>query len=141
MDRHLSASDRLLAALDQGLRTVFAAPPAATPSPGANQEIPHLSDQQRRHVAGLMRVNHSGEVAAQGLYHGQALLERDANLHQWLEQAAREKGDHLAWCRERLADYKVPETVTILSEPLPRNGNGKIHKPTLRTMLPPDIAR
>jgi ubiquinone biosynthesis monooxygenase Coq7 len=49
-----------------------------------------------------MRVNHAGEVAAQGLYHGQALIERNADLRRWLEQAAREEGDHLAWCRERL---------------------------------------
>ncbi len=49
-----------------------------------------------------MRVNHSGEVAAQGLYHGQALVERDPQLRAQLLQAARDEGDHLAWCRERL---------------------------------------
>lgn len=102
MQRNLTTTDRLLAAVDQGLRTAFASPPPSTPSPGSHQPVPQLTDPQHRHVAGLMRVNHAGEVAAQGLYHGQALIERNADLRRWLEQAAREEGDHLAWCRERL---------------------------------------
>ena len=111
VDRQLTASDHLLSALDQGLRTVFASPPAANPSPGAREAIPHLQENERRLAAGLMRVNHSGEIAAQGLYHGQALVEPDADLRHWLEAAAREEGDHLAWCRERLDELGARPSV------------------------------
>lgn len=111
MDRHLTPGDHLLAALDRGLRTVFAAPPAASPSPGASEPVPHLEEPERRLTAGLMRVNHSGEVAAQGLYHGQALVEHNADLRRWLEEAAREEGDHLAWCRERLDELGARPSV------------------------------
>jgi ubiquinone biosynthesis monooxygenase Coq7 len=55
-------------------------------------------------VAGLMRVNHAGEVAAQALYHGQALLARSAATREFLLRAAAEEGDHLAWCEQRLRE-------------------------------------
>lgn len=110
-DRHLTPLDHLLSGLDSGLRAVFASPPAYRPSPGSSHEPPHLGDPERRHAAGLMRVNHSGEVAAQGLYHGQALVERDPKLQALLEQAARDEGDHLAWCRERLDELGARTSV------------------------------
>ena len=94
--------DRLLAALDQGLRAI-AAPPAAThPSPAAAVAEPALTADERRKSAALMRVNHAGEIAAQALYNGQALLARSASTYSVLEQAAREERDHLAWCAERI---------------------------------------
>jgi ubiquinone biosynthesis monooxygenase Coq7 len=64
---------------------------------------PDLTPDERRHVAGLMRVNHAGEVAAQALYYGQALVARDEATREHLLEAAREEGDHLEWCAERLA--------------------------------------
>jgi ubiquinone biosynthesis monooxygenase Coq7 len=63
-----------------------------------------LTETERRHVAGLMRVNHAGEVSAQALYHGQALMARSAATREYLLQAAAEEGDHLAWCERRLTE-------------------------------------
>ena len=63
-----------------------------------------MSDQARRRSIRLMRVNHAGEVAAQALYHGQAATASGESLRGKLEQAAAEEGDHLVWCRERLAE-------------------------------------
>ena len=100
--RQLSRVDRLLSGADNLLRTLFAAPVASRPDPGAGEPQPELDEAERRHVAGLMRVNHAGEVAAQALYHGQALLARDPDTAAALARAAREEGDHLAWCRTRL---------------------------------------
>jgi 3-demethoxyubiquinol 3-hydroxylase len=63
-----------------------------------------LDEPGRRLAASLMRVNHAGEVAAQGLYHGQALVARDPAIRGLLEQSAREEADHLAWCETRLTE-------------------------------------
>ena len=101
--REPSRLDQLLAEADRALRTVFA--PAETPdrpSPGAAHPRIDLDDAQRRHVAGLMRINHAGEVCAQALYYGQAAVARDPELREHLTHAAREEGDHLAWCEARL---------------------------------------
>jgi ubiquinone biosynthesis monooxygenase Coq7 len=62
------------------------------------------SELGRSTAAGLMRVNHAGEIAAQGLYHGQALVARDPAIRALLEQAGKEETDHLAWCEQRLAE-------------------------------------
>jgi ubiquinone biosynthesis monooxygenase Coq7 len=94
--------DRLIAALDQGLRALGTAPAAALPSPAAAVAEADLSTEERRQAAALMRVNHAGEIAAQALYNGQALVARSAPARQLLEAAAREERDHLAWCAERI---------------------------------------
>jgi len=97
-------ADRLLDALDQGLRAL-AAPAAATrPSPASGTPDSQLTAEERRQSAALMRVNHAGEIAAQALYTGQALLARDEATRSLLENAAREERDHLAWCAERIAE-------------------------------------
>ncbi|MGQ0429567.1 MAG: 2-polyprenyl-3-methyl-6-methoxy-1,4-benzoquinone monooxygenase [Gammaproteobacteria bacterium] len=96
-----SPLDRLLELAEAGLRASFARPDSRRPTPGEPDVAP--ADQAvRRHVAGLMRVNHAGEIAAQGLYHGQALTARSPETRAALAQAAAEEGDHLAWCRDRL---------------------------------------
>jgi ubiquinone biosynthesis monooxygenase Coq7 len=105
--RRLSPLDRLLANADHALRTVAATPHAEQPSPAADQPRAALDDDQRREVAGLMRVNHAGEIAAQALYMGQALVARDAATRARLERAAAEENDHLAWCEERLAELEA----------------------------------
>jgi ubiquinone biosynthesis monooxygenase Coq7 len=95
--------DRFLIAADNALRTLTAANHAAQPSPA--QAMPAqdtLSDPDRRHAAGLMRVNHVGEICAQALYQAQALATRDATLRRHFEAAARDETDHLAWTQERL---------------------------------------
>lgn len=102
--RNLSPLDRLLGGADNLLRTLAVRTPPARPNPAADLQEAPLDEAERQHVAGLMRVNHAGEVAAQALYHGQALLARDEATAAQLAEAAREEGDHLAWCRERLEE-------------------------------------
>lgn len=104
MTRTLSPLDRLLAGADNLLRTLAVRATAARPNPAGDLAEAALDDAERHHVAGLMRVNHAGEVAAQALYHGQALLARDDATARYLAEAAREEGDHLTWCRERLEE-------------------------------------
>ena len=102
--RTLSPMDRLLMQADQALRATLGQPSAARENP-ATGVVDHLADgSDRRHAAGLMRVNHAGEVAAQGLYHGQAITARSPATRAAMRRAARDEGDHLAWCHERLAE-------------------------------------
>ena len=101
--RQLTPLDRVIAGIGRTLRAVNSAPtPAARPSPAANIDEASLTDQERLHAAGLMRVNHAGEVAAQGLYQGHATVARDPSIEDQMKQAAAEEFDHLAWCEERL---------------------------------------
>jgi ubiquinone biosynthesis monooxygenase Coq7 len=95
--------DNLLQAADNALRALFAPPTAKRAAPGLPDPSP-LAESDRRHVAGLMRVNHAGEIAAQALYHGQALMARSSATREFLLRAADEEGDHLAWCEQRLAE-------------------------------------
>ena len=102
--RTFSPLDQLLIQADQALRATLGQPSAARENPAAG--VPdHLADgSDRAHAAGQMRVNHAGEVAAQGLYHGQAITARSSATRATMKQAARDEGDHLAWCHERLAE-------------------------------------
>ena len=105
--RRYTPLDRLLAPLDQTLRTLFARHVAGRPYPAENlPEAPEIEAQPptRRHVAALMRVNHSGEIAAQALYQGQAFVSRGDATRASLMEAAREETDHLAWCDERIRE-------------------------------------
>lgn len=92
----------LIAGADRALRTLAAANTAARANPAGVARGDELTGEARRHAAGLMRVNHSGEIAAQALYQGQALTARDEQIRHALRRAADEEGDHLAWCEERL---------------------------------------
>jgi len=94
--------DRLITVFDRSLRVLAAAPPARRPSPAAAIASTELNEAERRHAAGLMRVNHAGEVCAQALYQGQALFARTQGSRQALDQAGEEELDHMAWCAERL---------------------------------------
>lgn len=95
-------ADLLIRMTDRGLRAVTGAVDARRPTPGAAAPNVQLTpDEQARSIA-LMRVNHAGEVAAQGLYQGQALFARDAAVQAKLTAAAEEELDHLAWTRERV---------------------------------------
>jgi len=102
--RHLTPLDRLLAGFQRALDTIAGAAVSGRPSPGEVQPLPELDAKDRRHAAGLMRVNHTGEVCAQALYDGQAALARDSTTRSHLETAAAEETDHLAWCAERLRE-------------------------------------
>ncbi len=100
-----SRLDRAFAAIESGLQTSLAeAPPAGRDNPGGVHPQPALEPVERRHVAGLMRINHAGEVCAQALYRGQAAVARDPATRSTLLEAAREEGDHLAWCADRLRE-------------------------------------
>ena len=101
--RHLSRFDRALIEIERAIGTSFGAPAeAARASPAAGIAEGEFGESERRHAAGLMRVNHTGEVCAQALYSGQAALARDADTRARLHAAAAEETDHLAWCEERL---------------------------------------
>jgi ubiquinone biosynthesis monooxygenase Coq7 len=101
--RKLTLLDQLIDNADQVLRTLGGnANQAARPSPADTTPEAELDDAERRHAAGLMRVNHTGEVCAQALYQGQALTARLPDVREEMEQAAAEEVDHLVWCEERL---------------------------------------
>ncbi|MBK1718918.1 2-polyprenyl-3-methyl-6-methoxy-1,4-benzoquinone monooxygenase [Thiocystis violacea] len=101
--RRYSPLDRLLINTDQALRTLFGRPSTTERrNPAAGLMEPDLRDEQRRHVARLMRINHTGEICAQALYQGQALTAKLPETRQRMERSAKEENDHLAWCEERL---------------------------------------
>lgn len=102
--RTLGPLDRLLTGIERALETVAGAPGANRPSPAHGIADAALDDAERRHAAGLMRINHTGEVCAQALYDGQAALARNADNRAHLLHAAAEETDHLAWCAERLQE-------------------------------------
>lgn len=104
-NRQLSGLDQILTQLDQGLRTVLGnAPAPQRASPAIELSESELSDQERHHALGLMRVNHAGEVCAQALYQGQALTAKLPEVGEQMEHAAAEEIDHLAWCEERIQE-------------------------------------
>ena len=103
--RQLSRLDQIIAELERSLGAVFEPEPVATrASPAHEIARSTLDDADRRHSAGLMRVNHVGEVCAQALYFGQAFVARDASTREHLLAAASEETDHLAWCGQRLRE-------------------------------------
>jgi ubiquinone biosynthesis monooxygenase Coq7 len=101
--RSYSLADRILIELDQSLRTVHGSPELTErPDPAREHPEPALDPEARTHAGRLMRVNHAGEVAAQGLYQGQALAARSEEVRQQMHRSALEENDHLAWCQGRL---------------------------------------
>mgnify|MGYP001576948733 CR=1 FL=1 len=100
--RQHSALDLMLASFGDGLKSLAAAGESQRPRPRAAEAA--LTDAERAEAAALMRINHAGEVAAQGLYHGQALMARDPQVRQHMLDAAREEQDHLHWCAARLQE-------------------------------------
>ena len=96
--------DQFIIEADKVLRTLFVSQTSVRPHPDAELPEADLSELERRHVAGLMRVNHSGEVCAQALYQGQALTSRDPSVREALREAAHEETEHLAWTEQRLRE-------------------------------------
>lgn len=101
--------DALLGTFDRAIRTLAGVTNPGRPAPNALEV--ELSDQERQHAAGLMRVNHTGEVCAQALYEGQALTVRNAKARSVLKRAAAEEVDHLSWCRQRLEELESRRSV------------------------------
>jgi ubiquinone biosynthesis monooxygenase Coq7 len=103
--------DTFISAADRALRALLAPPTAARPMPAApvlprdaQQADAALTADEKRESAALMRVNHAGEVAAQALYHAQAMFARNPEVRDFMLQAARDETDHLAWCETRLRE-------------------------------------
>lgn len=105
MSRQLSRTDQWIGQFDTVLRTLVphAAQPSR-PSPAGGLPEALLSEAQREHTVGLMRVNHTGEVCAQALYQGQGLTAKLSDTRKQMEHAAQEEVDHLAWCDARLQE-------------------------------------
>lgn len=104
-ERQLGPLDRLLSGIDSALRVASSAPVSASrASPAARMAEPTLSSHEKSHSAALMRVNHAGEIAAQGLYQGHAAVARDPRIERQMHKAAAEELDHLGWCEERLGE-------------------------------------
>lgn len=102
-ERHYSLFDKLIIEFDKALTTVAGQPATTSRAvPGAELPEAELSEVDRKQAAGLMRVNHAGEVSAQALYQGQALTAKLPNVREAMETAALEENDHLVWCQQRL---------------------------------------
>ncbi|MEO8536341.1 MAG: 2-polyprenyl-3-methyl-6-methoxy-1,4-benzoquinone monooxygenase [Betaproteobacteria bacterium] len=97
--------ETLIVGFDRALRTLTGTVNAARPTPGAGLDDAALPPADRRDAAGLMRVNHTGEVCAQALYAAQAIVARDPDVRARYAQAAREEEDHLAWTQQRLTEF------------------------------------
>lgn len=107
-ERQLTRLDRLLAGF--GTALLNAGPrqtTASRPNPASTVADRELSAAEASHAAGLMRVNHAGEIAAQGLYQGHAAVARDADIESQMRQAAAEELDHLGWCEARLQELNA----------------------------------
>jgi 3-demethoxyubiquinol 3-hydroxylase len=105
--------DAFVIGFDRALRTLSGHATSSRPTPGANIAEVELAPDERRHAAGLMRVNHTGEICAQALYAAQALTARDPAIRKQFAQAAREEEEHLAWTRQRLAE--LSDRVSLLN--------------------------
>jgi ubiquinone biosynthesis monooxygenase Coq7 len=113
-NRQLSSLDHVLSQIDAGLRGAFAkAPQPKRQSPASKVKDSDLSERERKHAIGLMRVNHAGEVCAQALYQGQGLTAKLPEVSQQMAHSAEEEIDHLAWCEQRLNE--LGGTTSILN--------------------------
>lgn len=107
MQRRYTAIDRMIASIDEALRiSTGGAPTPRRTNPAGDLDAADLDDDERRHAAGLMRVNHAGEVCAQALYAGQAATARDDATRQAMQSAADDEIDHLSWCEDRLEELE-----------------------------------
>ena len=96
--------DKAIVEFDKILRTLFCRASTVRAMPGSELPEPELSEAEKRHAGGLMRVNHVGEICAQALYQGQAISCRTPEVRKALEQAGREETEHLAWTERRIED-------------------------------------
>jgi len=109
MNRNFTLVDRFINEIDVAIRTLI--PPknrvSNRLSPALYQKEADLNEQQKKHISGLLRVNHSGEVCAQALYQGQALTAKLEKTREKMAKAAEEEVDHLAWCEQRLYELNA----------------------------------
>ncbi len=107
----LPVPDAFIINVDKALRTVFARAATRRPYPDAGLAEADMDEAEKRHAAGLMRVNHCGEVCAQALYAGQALTARNPVAARALVEASDEETEHLAWCEKRLEELGSRKSV------------------------------
>ncbi len=88
--------------LDKVVKTLFTPAVSIREHPDHEIENGQLSVAQKKHVLGLMRINHCGEICAQGLYQGQALTARNKSNGESFRHAALEETEHLAWVQSRI---------------------------------------
>lgn len=100
----MAISEQLITGFDRALRAITGVAQAGRPNPAARIAEEAMSDAERKHSAGLMRVNHVGEVCAQALYDSQGAFSRSEEIRRQFEKAGREEEDHLAWTAERLTE-------------------------------------
>lgn len=123
--QRLSLIDSFLNEIQHGLNTCFITPSAQRkyPVPKIDKKIKNLNGDEIKHVAGLMRINNAGEVAAQGLYRGQAITAKSKEVYDNMLHASAEENDHLNWCQTRLAELHAQRS---LLDPLWYFGSLKI---------------
>ena len=108
----MKLTDQIIAEIDRGLKfSLHNYQKETRKYPASNIEDNNLNEISRNHSANLMRVNHSGEVAAQGLYRGQALTAKLEGTKEKMDQAALEELDHLSWCNKRLEELNDKPSV------------------------------
>lgn len=90
--------------MDKALRVIAGVASASRPTPAAHADDGQLDDAEQRLSAGLMRVNHVGEVCAQALYNSQSRFAKTEDMRAQFAEAGREEEDHLAWTAQRLAE-------------------------------------
>ena len=107
MTRSYTPIDRFIIGIDSALRMATGQTGEARRENPA-ESVPEIvmDDEHRRHAAGLMRINHAGEVCAQALYAGQAVTARNPDVQAEMQKAANEEIDHLGWCKERLDELQ-----------------------------------
>ncbi len=111
MSRQYSLLDRAIKHIDVGVRTLLGKPTTTErENPAQDITATPLSQEEQRLSAGLMRINHAGEVSAQGLYLGQSLTAKLPDVRHKMERAAAEENDHLAWCEQRLQELNAHKT-------------------------------
>jgi ubiquinone biosynthesis monooxygenase Coq7 len=101
---HPHPIDRFIAGADKALRVITGVASASRPTPALHAADMAMSEAEQRHSAGLMRVNHVGEVCAQALYNAQGQFAKTPEMRAQFEQAGREEEDHLAWTAQRLGE-------------------------------------
>ena len=111
MSKTYDVTEKMILGFDMFLKTIFNTQKARRRSPSVDLEEIELSEEDRRDIAGLMRVNHTGEVCAQALYEGQAFVAEKQEIRESLIKAAEEEQDHLAWCYERLDQLSAAPSV------------------------------
>jgi ubiquinone biosynthesis monooxygenase Coq7 len=105
--RNNTLADHFIGHIDQALNNIFCRQVSQRPYPATNTAPDELSAEEKHQAAGLMRVNHAGEMAAQALYHGQSITARDPSIRDQLKHASIEESDHLNWCRTRLDELEA----------------------------------